>query len=293
MEKKNVIVSGKNGQLGYEIAEIAHRYPQFNFVFFGRNELDISSQPQLENAFNNYKPVAFINCAAYTQVDAAESDRETAFKINAEAVGYIANLCRIQDCVLIHFSTDYVFNGLGVKPYTTSDKVAPINYYGYTKWMGEELALKNNERTIIIRTSWVYSTHGKNFVKTMLRLMNERPEISVVNDQIGAPTYAADLAEAVLALLPITITPEFQNFGVYHYSNEGVISWFQFAEEIKAIAAKTTTIHPIDSAGFPTPAKRPAYSVFDLSDIERVFGIRPKPWIHSLKSCIQKLEQLS
>jgi len=290
MEKANIIVSGKNGQLGFEFSRLVQGESDYNFLFFSREELDISSQPALEQVFHQYRPAAFINCGAYTQVDKAETDRETAFKINAEAVGLIANLCRIHDTVFIHFSTDYVFDGMGVRPYKTSDKTAPVNYYGYTKWMGEELALKNNDRTIIIRTSWVYSTHGKNFVKTMLKLMSERPEISVVNDQIGAPTYAADLAEAVLQMLPTVLRPEFQRYGVFHFSNEGVISWFQFAEKIKAVAGKSSTIHPIDTAGFPTPAKRPAYSVFDLSDIEKVFGIQPKPWDESLIRCLQKLK---
>ena len=195
-----ILVSGKKGQLGSELKDIASK-DNYQFIFTDRDDLDITNENILKEAFGKYKPAFFINCAAYTAVDKAETDQATAYKINAEAVGNIAKQCHQYNTRLIHISTDYVFDGKGTQPYTTDDKTDPVNYYGYTKLTGEQLALNNNPQTIVIRTSWVYSMHGANFVKTMLRLMKERKELNVVSDQFGSPTYARDLAEAIMQIV--------------------------------------------------------------------------------------------
>ena len=191
-----ILVSGRDGQLGNELKNLTPTQ-NFDFVFTDKDDMDITDENVLKEAFEKYKPVFFINCAAYTAVDKAETDQEITYKINAEAVGLIAKQCHQFNTKLIHISTDYVFNGNVTQPYKTDDATDPVNYYGYTKWMGEQLALNNNPDTIVIRTSWVYSSYGNNFVKTMLRLMKERKEINVVSDQSGSPTYAKDLAEAI------------------------------------------------------------------------------------------------
>lgn len=281
-----VAVSGKNGQLGSELQQLTSQYPNYQFVFASRNELNLADETSIYTFFNLYQPQYFINCAAYTAVDRAEQHQEEAYKINAEAVGVIARCCKEFDTTLIQISTDYVFNGNGTKPYQTEDAVDPVNYYGYTKWLGEKLAVENWKKTIVIRTSWVYSEYGNNFVKTMMRLMKDRAEISVVNDQIGCPTYAADLAAAIMQILPISSE---KNYGIYHYSNEGVISWFDFAVVIKKIANYPCNIKPITSQEYPTPAKRPHYSVMDLSKIKEVFGVNTSDWGTSLGICMSKM----
>jgi len=213
----------------------------------------------VEKIFALHTPAYFINCAAYTAVDKAETEQEAAYTINAEAPGNIASLCKKNKTCLIHLSTDYVFNGQSTMPYKETDATQPINYYGYTKCLGEELALQNNEQTIVIRTSWVYSKYGNNFVKTMLRLMNERAEINVVNDQHGSPTYAKDIAKAIMQIVS---AKNFQK-GIYHFSNEGIISWFDFACAIRQIKHLQCKVNPIASTAYPTPAKRPFYSGLD------------------------------
>ncbi|MBS1747596.1 MAG: dTDP-4-dehydrorhamnose reductase [Bacteroidetes bacterium] len=295
MNEPLILVSGKNGQLGCELNDLASSYPNFQFKFFDRNELNIADEVELKNIFQKYKPQFFINCAAYTAVDKAEKEQETAYCINAEAVGNIAKLCHQHHTTLIHISTDYVFNGKGTKPYQPGDATDPVNYYGYTKWLGEQLAINNNPNTIIIRTSWVYSKYGNNFVKTMLRLMNERKEISVVNDQHGSPTYAKDLAEIILKIAndKNTLQQNQQHFlsvpAIYHYSNTGIISWYDFADAIKEIKQLDCLIHPIPTTAYPTPAKRPAYSGMDISKIAEDFQLQIKPWKESLTNCLQLL----
>jgi dTDP-4-dehydrorhamnose reductase len=285
MEKPVVVVSGKNGQLGNELCDIASKYPQLEFQFFSRTDLDITDTNHIEAVFEKYKPAYFINTAAYTAVDKAETDQEQAYLINAAAVGDIAKACKINGTKLIHISTDYVFNGKGHQPYKEEDATDPVNYYGYTKWMGEQLALHNNAATIVIRTSWVYSVYGNNFVKTMLRLMNDRSDINVVNDQLGSPTYAKDLAEAIMQI----ITQNDFKAGIYHFSNSGEINWHTFATAIKDVKHLSCNIHAIPSAQYPTPAKRPAYSVMSKKEIVGTFNIRLKPWRESLAVCLEKL----
>ncbi len=286
-EKPTIIVTGSNGQLGSEIAEIAAEYPQYGFSFFDRAGLDISNNEKLKTLFEQLKPAYFINCAAYTAVDKAETEKEKALTINAEGVGNIATLCKQYQTKLIHISTDYVFNGTATGPYKEDDATDPVNYYGYTKLLGENAALQNNDDTIIIRTSWVYSTYGNNFVKTMMRLMKERPEIKVVSDQIGSPTNAADLAKAILTIISNT-TSGFVP-GIYHYSNDGIISWYDFATAIRDIKQYNSIVHPIPSASYPTPAKRPSYSGMSKEKITATFPIVLRAWRERLVECLSKM----
>lgn len=287
--KPTILVTGGNGQLGFEIARLAPAFPQFNFIFTDRNTLDIASKEAVEKAFAAYQPAFFINCAAYTAVDKAETEREAAAAINGEAPGIIASCCRAHGTVLVHVSTDYVFNGKGTRPYLPDDATEPINYYGQTKWEGEQNALANNPDTIIIRTSWVYSEHGNNFVKTMLRLMPQRTELNVVQDQVGCPTYAYDLATAILHIIhTVHSGMKAVQGGIYHYSNSGVISWFDFATAIRDNAALSCAVNPIPSTAYPTPAARPSYSVMDLEKIQEVYGVPVIPWENSLRECMSR-----
>jgi dTDP-4-dehydrorhamnose reductase len=207
---------------------------------------------------------------------------------NAEAVGELAIQCRLHNSTLITISTDYVFNGSGVAPYQPGDQPEPVNYYGYTKYLGEQLAQKNNPATIIIRTSWVYSPFGNNFVKTMMKLMSARTELSVVGDQLGSPTYAHDLATTILAIIASLETGN-KRYGIYHYSNEGIISWFDFAAAIRNEIKANCVLKPIATADYPTAARRPAYSVMDGSSLAKDFGIVQLPWKASLAACMLRL----
>ena len=283
--KPKILVTGSNGQLGKELQELASSYSQFEFVFVSKEDMPIHNFELVRIFFNSVKPAYCINCAAYTAVDKAESEKELAFQINGEAVGVLAAVCKEHQTKFIHISTDYVFNGEGDYPYTENFPTDPINTYGASKLEGEKQALQLNPDCIIIRTSWVYSSFGKNFVKTMIRLMNEKDSISVVNDQIGSPTYAADLAETILKII--------DNWkpGIYNFSNEGIISWFEFAEEIKKIIKCPCDVKPIPTSSYPTPAKRPAYSVLDKTKIQETFGIQLKDWKESLDTCIEKIKK--
>lgn len=290
MIKPIIIVSGKNGQLGNELRSISHETPRFDFIFFDKSELNIADSEALKQVFEKYKPTYFINTAAYTAVDKAETEKELALKINGEAVGSIASFCNDYRTRLIHISTDYVFDGNAVVPYKEDDLTNPVNYYGLTKLKGEHLASLNNPETLIIRTSWVYSTYGNNFVKTMLRLMKERSEISVVEDQLGSPTYAADLASVIITIISgvqsaaIDFSP-----GIFHFSNSGMISWFEFAVAIKEIKKLDCTVIPIKTAAYPTPAKRPFYSVMDKSKIIETYHLKISNWRRSLEQCLDML----
>ena len=280
----NILVTGSTGQLGNELKFLSASYPKYKFTFASRDEMPLNDRKKLEEFISVIKPQVLINCAAYTQVDKAEEQREEAMIINGEAPGRMAQACAKQGAAMIHISTDYVFNGKASEPQKEDASVDPVNWYGATKLEGEKRVLEALSESLVIRTSWVYSSFGKNFVKTMLRLMSERESISVVNDQVGSPTYAADLAEAIMQIIEKGIDP-----GIYHFSNGGTISWFEFAEQIRNAAGKTCKVNPIPSAQFPTPAVRPSYSVMDTSKISRTFGISIKPWKESLDACLQKL----
>ena len=290
MYKPLVVITGKNGQLGWELSQlkVLNNF-QFDFLFIDKDELDLSKPDSIPYFFKQHKPQYFINCGAYTLVDKAETEKELTRAINATSVGVIAAECAKIDCTLITISTDYVFDGNGASPYLPNQATDPLNYYGLTKCEGEELAVKNNPKTIIIRTSWVYSVHANNFVKTMIRLMKERDEIKIVSDQVGSPTYAADLAEALIKIIE-QLEDGNIHYGIYHYSNNGVISWFNFAEAIKKILGLTCNVLPIPTTDFPTPAKRPAYSVLDKESIVADFGIKLIDWKSSLRKCIRSLK---
>lgn len=285
-ELKKILVTGSNGQLGKELQRICQTLPGYEFIFLSKSDMPVNQFEMVRHIFNTLKPVYCINCAAYTAVDKAEEEKDLAFEINGEAVGVLAAVCLAHETKFIHISTDYVFDGKGNKPYVETDETSPVNAYGASKLKGEEEAFRYNPDSLIIRTSWVYSEFGKNFVKTMLRLMADKNSISVVNDQVGSPTYAADLADVIFKIIQY---PEWKP-GIYHYSNEGVITWFDFANAVKEIAGTNTEISPVSTAEFPTPAKRPAYSVFNKQKIQDSFGIKLKDWISSLAVCIQQIK---
>jgi dTDP-4-dehydrorhamnose reductase len=281
--KKTILVTGAQGQLGREFQALQASFPQYHFLFADRNELQIADEDSINNYFFNNDIDVCVNCAAFTAVDKAEQERELATSVNATAVGYLAKACKKNNTQFIHISTDYVFDGTATSPYKPDDKTSPVNFYGQTKLEGELNAIKENENSIIIRTAWVYSSFGNNFVKTMMRLMNERETIGVVNDQRGAPTYAADLAATIMQII------DKNNFvaSIYHYSNKGNISWYDFAKEIAAQINTTCIVNPISTAQFPTAAARPAYSVLDTSKIEETYGFIIPEWKESLKECIK------
>ena len=280
-----ILVTGSNGQLGKELKGVASLFPQFDFIFLSREDLPIHHFELVRNFFKGNHPQYLINCAAYTAVDRAETERDLAFRVNAEAVGILAAVCKEYNTSFIHISTDYVFDGTATVPYKEDSPTNPQSVYGASKLEGEKQAIKLNPDSIIIRTAWVYSEFGKNFVKTMLKLMSEREEINVINDQVGSPTYAADLAAAIMKV----ITDENWQPGIYNYSNEGMISWFDFAVVIKEAAGLTCKVNPISTTQYPTPAKRPAWSVLDKTKIQQTFGIKPPNWKESLITCLSRL----
>ncbi|MEO6612817.1 MAG: dTDP-4-dehydrorhamnose reductase [Chitinophagaceae bacterium] len=284
--KQKILVTGSNGQLGKEIKQAATLYPQFEFHFLSKEELPIHQADQVRNFFSNYHPQYVINCAAYTAVDKAEQEKELAFRVNGEAAGVLAVVCKEKDARFIHISTDYVFDGRATVPYKEDDPPNPQTVYGASKLEGEKKVLQNHPGSIIIRTSWVYSEFGKNFVKTILKLLQGKKEISVVNDQLGSPTYAADLAELILFIIA---SQQWQP-GIYHFSNEGVISWYDFAECIRELSGSSCKINPVSTSRYPTPAKRPAYSALDKTKIRQVYGISLKKWQDSVAECLVKLK---
>lgn len=283
-----ILVIGAYGQLGSELKDLSDNYPQHQFLFVDRDQLDITDETAVQESFANFAPDFCVNCAAYTAVDKAETEQETAFAINATAVRYLAKACKDYNAKLVHISTDYVFDGTASEPYVETDAPNPLGVYGQSKWEGEEEALRHNTDTIVIRTSWVYSAHGNNFVKTMLRLMQSKPEINVVADQQGSPTYARDLADAILQI----INGDQWEPGIYHYTNEGNITWFQFAMAIKELTQSPCIVHPITTDQYPTPAKRPQYSVLDKQKIQNTFSLSLRPWKESLQQCLVALGAL-
>lgn len=288
MDKPVILVTGSNGQLGKELQQLAVNYPQFHFVFASREDLKLHHYGLVENFFIATKPQYCINCAAYTAVDKAETELDMAMQVNGEAVGNLAAVCKKYQTKLIHISTDYVFDGESETPYKEDEATNPVNVYGASKLLGEQLCMKEDHDAIIIRTSWVYSSFGSNFVKTMMRLMSERNELNVVSDQIGSPTYAADLAKVILELIA---SGKWES-GIYHYSNEGKISWYEFALAIKELSNSKVIVHPILTAEYPTPAKRPKFSLLNKEKIKTVFEVQIPDWEDSLKKCIVKLQSI-
>jgi dTDP-4-dehydrorhamnose reductase len=288
MAIQTILVTGANGQLGWELRQLAKSYPAFKFVFIDRSQLDLAFPETFEKIIHSIAPDCIINTAAYTAVDKSETEKELAFTVNATAVQELARISKELAIPFITYSTDYVFNGEAVEPYLSTTKMDPVNYYGSTKAAGETLAMEANEQTIVIRTSWVFSSHGNNFVKTMMRLMKERPNLNIVADQKGRPTYAKDLAMATMQMIESMNAGKAIN-GIYHYANKGETTWFDFAAKIKAIAGLDCTLKPIETKDFPTPAKRPAYSVLDTSRIEDALSLSIPTWEAALVSCIKEI----
>ena len=282
----NILVTGANGQLGSEIKELSDNQRN-NYFFTDRNELDITRKEAIENFCIENNIDVIINCAAYTAVDKAEEDEVTADEINHLAVKYLAQISKAKNIKLIHISTDYVFDGKNFKPYDETDETNANSIYGQTKLDGEKALQKiNPEKSIIIRTSWVYSAFGNNFVKTMLRLGKERNELGVIFDQVGTPTYAKDLAKTILESIPQLHN---KNVEIYNYSNEGVCSWYDFAKAIFEISGIQCEVTPIETVEYPTPAARPYYSLLNKSKIKKEYNITIPYWRDSLKECLEKM----
>jgi dTDP-4-dehydrorhamnose reductase len=281
-----VLVTGANGQLGQSIQSIADQYPEFKFEFCSSSQLDITNKSDIQKIFQKLKPEYCINAAAYTAVDKAELEHEKAYLVNVVGAQNLAEICKENNTLLLHVSTDFVFNGNKNSPYLEEDIPDPVGVYGRTKLEGEKAiqAIWNNH--YIIRTSWVYSQFGNNFMKTMLRLASDRDSLSIVNDQIGTPTNAVDLAHALLNIINSIPQMETPNYGIYNYSNEGVCSWYDFAKKIFEINNKNITLKPIPASDYPTPAKRPIYSVLDKTKIKNVFGLKIKDWEDALLTTV-------
>lgn len=279
---KTILVTGAKGQLGSELQQLADKYPSYQFLFTDKEGLSVINADAVNKFFEEHKPAYCINCAAYTAVDKAETDVEMAQLLNATAVQYLAQACTKSGAKFIHISTDYVFDGKATIPIKEDAAPGPVSVYGVTKLKGEELAMKYNPDTILIRTAWVYSSFGHNFVKTMLRLMSERSELNVVDDQKGTPTYAADLAGAIMQIIDSGKWVS----GIYHYANEGEISWYDFTLAIKELSKSSCVVNPIPTSAYPTPATRPAYSVFNKEKIKATFGVAIPEWKESLRKCI-------
>lgn len=286
MARYRILVTGSSGQLGSEIRNLRNNYP-YNFYFTDTTELDITDKKGLSQFVRNNKVNTIINCAAYTAVDTAEVESEKAFLVNSEGSKYLAEVAIEEKCKLIHISTDYVFDGKLNRPYVENDATFPQSVYGHSKLEGENFIKKINPlNSIIIRTSWVYSSFGNNFVKTMLRISEERDELNVVSDQVGSPTYAKDLARTILQIVPHI---DNKSVEVYHYSNDGVCSWYDFAKAIFDLKNVNCVVHPIPSSKYPTPAVRPYYSVLNKSAIKDKYKISVPYWRDSLKSMLKDL----
>ncbi len=282
-----VLVTGANGQLGLELAVLEHKFPNLNLFFTDKNTLNIVDFEAMESYISKNKIDVIVNCAAYTQVDKAEDVPKIADEVNHLAVKNLGLIAKMHQLKLIHISTDYVFDGNSEIPYKESDATNPQNAYGISKLNGEKALLKiDPKNSIIIRTSWLYSEFGSNFVKTMLRLSAEKEQIKVVSDQIGSPTYARDLAAVILKIIPAINNEGIQ---IYHYANKGQCSWFQFAEAIMKIAQRNCLILPITSAEFKTKAKRPKYSLLNTDKIQNTFNLEIPNWEDALRECILKV----
>lgn len=289
---KNILVTGAYGQLGNEVRILSANYPEYNFMFTDVDSLDITDKDELIDFVTGNDIRYIINCAAYTAVDKAEDDAELCEKINTTAVKNLGIAAAEAGAGIIHVSTDYVFDGTSCRPYTEDMPTKPCSVYGKTKLKGEKNLLKACPNAIIIRTAWLYSPFGNNFVKTMIKLGSERESLNVIFDQVGTPTYALDLADAILNAMDQTIDTDHEKGGVYHFSNEGVCSWYDFTIKIHEIAGiKTCKVNPIETKDYPTKAARPHYSVLNKSKIKQTFNITIPHWEASLKDCIKELSE--
>ena len=286
---KNVLITGSNGQLGNEMRVLSETNKEYTYFFTDVAELDICNEQAVMDFVKANDINVIVNCAAYTAVDKAEENVELCTKLNADAVGYLAKAAEANGAEFVQISTDYVFDGTAHIPYQETEPTCPNSVYGSTKLAGEQNDLTLCSRSMVIRTDWLYSTFGNNFVKTMIRLGKERDTLGVIFDQIGTPTYARDLARAIFAAIRQGVVP-----GVYHFSNEGVCSWYDFTKAIHRIAGITDCkVNPLHTEEYPTPAKRPHYSVLDKSKIKKTYGIEVPYWEDSLKECIFQLASMS
>jgi dTDP-4-dehydrorhamnose reductase len=286
-----ILVTGANGQVGSELNYLSSAYP-FEFIFAGSKELDITNNDAVFEFFNKNEISYVINCAAYTAVDKAEGDKENAAAVNVTGVMHLAQACTLRNIPLVHISTDYVYHNSQNTPFLESDKTNPQGVYAATKLEGEEILKKIHPRTMIIRTSWVYSTFGNNFVKTMLRLGVERDQLNIIFDQIGSPTYARDLAKGILDIINMSAkgdVPDTTFNSTYHYSNEGVCSWYDFAKAIFDMKDIECDVQPIVTAQYPTPAKRPHFSLLNKTKIKEAFGLKVPYWRDSLREMLKEL----
>lgn len=285
-----ILITGSNGQLGNELRKLESFYTDYQFIFTDIAELDITNPLAIEEMMSTHQVQTIINCAAYTAVDKAESDLDMAMRINAKAPQYLAEAAKKFDALLVQISTDYVFSGQGFLPYKEDEPCAPKSAYGLTKLKGEEAVINSGCKAVIIRTSWLYSAFGHNFIKTMRKYGAERGFLKVVFDQIGTPTWAGDLAKAILDIIPQT-KPE--RCGIYHYSNEGVCSWYDFAVEILDKSGISCNVEPIETKDYPLPATRPYYSVLNKNKIKHDFKLSIPHWKESLSICLLEIESMS
>ncbi|MDX8573502.1 dTDP-4-dehydrorhamnose reductase [Elizabethkingia sp. HX QKY] len=285
MEK--ILVTGGNGQLGNCLKKLEEQYSDYEFLFTSSSELDITNEDSVKKIFEDFQPQYCINASAYTAVDLAETEKEKAYAVNAYGVENLAKASAENNAVFIHVSTDYVFDGVTNLAYTEDDFTDPIGVYGNSKREGEILALEANPNTIILRTSWLYSEFNKNFVKTMLHLFSTKEELGIVADQYGQPTNAADLAEAIMTIIS---SPK-KIFGIYHFSNYGETTWYDFASKIAELSGSSILLKPLTTAEYPTPAKRPERSTMCLDKIEQDYKIIPEYWENSLEECINILQK--
>lgn len=286
---KHILVTGANGQLGTSIREMTYRLPGFRYSYIDIGDLDLTNENDVYVYLSGIRPDYIINCAAYTAVDLAEKNQDAAFRINAGIPRLLGDFCSRNQAKLLHLSTDYVYNGLQPLPHHEDELLLPVSVYGKSKLQGEQ-SLWENPDAIVVRTSWLYSEYGNNFLKTMIRLGKERKEIGVVYDQIGTPTYAGDLAEVLLDIIKRSEGSGF-NSGIYNYSNEGVCSWYDFAFEIMKAVKTGCKVLPLRTEAYPLPATRPPYSVLDKSKIKKTFGIDIPNWRESLNTALQNLEK--
>jgi dTDP-4-dehydrorhamnose reductase len=285
----SILITGCNGQLGNEFKVVAKDFPHFSFSFTDVGELDITDYKQVEDHITHYEPDVIINCAAYTAVDMAEDEPEKAMWLNGDAVANLTRACDLHDCFLVNISTDYIFDGKNTRPYREDDIPSPMTVYGLSKLAGEEAMISCLQKGMIIRTSWLYSSFGNNFVKTILRKGAETGTLNVVNDQAGCPTYARDLAVTILNILPKALST--QQLEIFHYSNEGECNWYEFARAAIEMAGINCEVNPVTSDKYPQKAARPAYSVMDKTKIREAFGITIPAWQESLKDCLQVMRE--
>ncbi|MGA3012881.1 MAG: dTDP-4-dehydrorhamnose reductase [Bacteroidales bacterium] len=286
----NILVTGGDGQLGSSLKKFSNEHKDHIFTFIDVKDLDLTDTPAMVAYINKHNPDIIINCAAYTAVDKAESEPEKAMAINAAVPGELAKICEKAGIRLLHISTDYVFDGKSYTPYKETDPVNPVSLYAKSKQEGEKLILEQNVKGVIIRTSWLYSEYGQNFIKTILKRGKEQERLRVVYDQVGGPTYAGDLAKAILEILPAIAKTD--TMDIYHYANEGIISWYDFASAIVELSGIECVLEPIETKDYPTLTARPAFSAFNKNKFKSHFGMNIPYWRSSLKTCIINLKEI-